>query len=167
MWLGGLSVFRSFAARFSSEAALCGNTRNICHKQTPSWYDWKTVKSDVKPQITHSPPPTKQTTRYYPIVVERSVKTQSIQSNLSLLVQCLLFTIIPGKMLPLLLKLYIIWENDWTRLVKCHVSKSFQLRDSIMHAIPGRDLKVKIAFNKIVDFRLCIVMSWNIMLYMV
>ena len=48
MWLGGVSVFGSFAARYSSEAALCGNTRNICHKQTPLRYDWKTVESDVK-----------------------------------------------------------------------------------------------------------------------
>ena len=55
MWLGGVSVFGSFAARYSSEAALCGNTRNICHKQTPSRYDWKTVESDVKHHsLTHS-----------------------------------------------------------------------------------------------------------------
>ena len=54
MWLGGVSVFGSFAARYSSEAALCGNTRNICHKQTPSRYDWKTVESDVKHHsLTH------------------------------------------------------------------------------------------------------------------
>ena len=55
MWPGGVSVFRSFAARYSSEAALCGNTRNICHKQRPSRYDWKTVESDVKHHsLTHS-----------------------------------------------------------------------------------------------------------------
>ena len=55
MWLGGVSVFGSFAARYSSEAALCGNTRNICHKQTPSRYDWKTVESEVKHHsLTHS-----------------------------------------------------------------------------------------------------------------
>ena len=54
MWLGGVSVFGSFAPRYSSEAVLCGNTRNICHKQTPSRYDWKTVESDLKHQITHS-----------------------------------------------------------------------------------------------------------------
>ena len=40
MWLGGVSVFRSFAARYPSEAVLCGNTCNICHKQRPSQYDW-------------------------------------------------------------------------------------------------------------------------------
>ena len=34
-----VSVFGSFAAQYSSEAALCGNTRNICHKQTLSRYD--------------------------------------------------------------------------------------------------------------------------------
>ena len=57
MWLGGVSVFGSFAARYSSEAALCGNTRNICHKQTPSRYDWKTVESDVKHHsLIHSLP---------------------------------------------------------------------------------------------------------------
>ena len=56
MWLDGVSVFGSFAARYSSEAALCCNTRNICHKQTPSRYDWKTVESDVKHHsLTHSP----------------------------------------------------------------------------------------------------------------
>ena len=25
-----------------------------CHKQTPSWYDWKIVESDVKPDYTHT-----------------------------------------------------------------------------------------------------------------
>ena len=41
-------MFRLFAARYSSEAALRGNTRNICHKQTPSRYERKIVESDVK-----------------------------------------------------------------------------------------------------------------------
>ena len=51
---GWVSVFGSFAARYFSETALCDNTRNICHKQTPSWYDQKTVENDIKHQITHS-----------------------------------------------------------------------------------------------------------------
>ena len=25
-----------------------------CHNQTPSWYDWKIVESDVKPEYTHT-----------------------------------------------------------------------------------------------------------------
>ena len=48
MYLGGVSVFGSFAARYSNETALRGNTRNIWHKQTPSRYDGNIVECGVK-----------------------------------------------------------------------------------------------------------------------
>ena len=50
-----VSVFGSFAARHSSDAALRGNTRYISHKQTLSQYDCNIVESDVKHHsLTHS-----------------------------------------------------------------------------------------------------------------
>ena len=41
-------MFGSFVARYSSDAALRGNNRNISHQQTPLLYDQNNVENDVK-----------------------------------------------------------------------------------------------------------------------